>query len=337
MGNWCHPFSFISAFITWYLIPFFFSCHLYESTLNVFFLPSVGCVSALYITPRIYRSDDSAVQCQLYCSDTVEYGRYISSTMDLECVAENAHTTSVIKSPIPPPTLKEPCCVGIDEAGRGPVLGPMVYGIAYCPVSKIPDLTELGVNDSKQLKESDRERILAGINENNDYIGWCVKVLSSNFISNSMLGRENYNLNAMSHDTAISLLQGLLDSGINVQDVYVDTVGPADKYQAKLSGIFPALNITVASKADAKFPICGASSICAKVARDKCIETWANPEGNMDISECGSGYPGDPNTKDWLRRNVDPVFGFPQFVRFSWSTAENIMQTYMTSNISLCD
>eukprot|EP00116_Pleurobrachia_bachei_P018917 sb/3479179/ len=40
----------------------------------------VGCVSALYITPRIYRSGDSAVQCQLYCSDTVEYGRYISSS-----------------------------------------------------------------------------------------------------------------------------------------------------------------------------------------------------------------------------------------------------------------
>ena len=45
----------------------------------------------------------------------------------------------------------------------------------------------------------------------------------------------------------------------------MDTVGPAEKYQAKLEGIFPGLNITVASKADDKYPICGASSICAKV------------------------------------------------------------------------
>ena len=48
--------------------------------------------------------------------------------------------------------------------------------------------------------------------------------------------------------------------------MYVDTVGPADKYQAKLSALFPTLNITVASKADDKYPICGASSICAKVS-----------------------------------------------------------------------
>ena len=54
-------------------------------------------------------------------------------------------------------------------------------------------------------------------------------------------------------------------SSNQVKDVYVDTVGPADKYQAKLSALFPTLNITVASKADDKYPICGASSICAKV------------------------------------------------------------------------
>ena len=54
---------------------------------------------------------------------------------------------------------------------------------------------------------------------------------------------------------------------IQVKDVYVDTVGPAEKYQAKLSALFPTLNITVASKADDKYPICGASSICAKVGK----------------------------------------------------------------------
>ena len=43
-----------------------------------------------------------------------------------------------------PDAFKEPCMLGIDEAGRGPVLGPMVYGIAFCPVSKLKELKDVG-------------------------------------------------------------------------------------------------------------------------------------------------------------------------------------------------
>jgi ribonuclease H2 subunit A len=44
-------------------------------------------------------------------------------------------------------TLKsEPCCLGVDEAGRGPVLGPMVYGIAYCPVARNKELKSMGMD-----------------------------------------------------------------------------------------------------------------------------------------------------------------------------------------------
>lgn len=42
------------------------------------------------------------------------------------------------------PVFKEPCMLGIDEAGRGPVLGPMVYGICYSPVSRLPDIKSIG-------------------------------------------------------------------------------------------------------------------------------------------------------------------------------------------------
>lgn len=86
-------------------------------------------------------------------------------------------------SPIPETCRDQPCVLGIDEAGRGPVLGPMVYGISYCPVKKNKDLKDLGVDDSKALTEEQREKLLQKLLDNNDYIGWAIHILSPSYIS----------------------------------------------------------------------------------------------------------------------------------------------------------
>ncbi|CAG8458747.1 9945_t:CDS:2 [Ambispora gerdemannii] len=210
----------------------------------------------------------------------------------------------------------QPCILGVDEAGRGPVLGPMVYGVCYCPLSEKDNIKELGFADSKTLNEVTRESLIKVIMSRSDIFGWAVRVLTPQEISANMLKRNKYNLNAQAHDTTINL----------IRDIYVDAVGPSKTYQAKLQRLFQGIEITVANKADSTFPIVSAASICAKVTRDHVIKKWEFEEMRLkgEVSrEFGSGYPSDPNTVNWLRSNVDPVFGFPRILRFSWPDDED--------------
>ncbi|XP_030052810.1 ribonuclease H2 subunit A [Microcaecilia unicolor] len=248
--------------------------------------------------------------------------------MELEKFERNNWGSCRLSSLVPPLCRNQHCCLGIDEAGRGPVLGPMVYGICFCPLSNKQDLEELKVADSKTLSEAERERLFEKLDSLKEYLGWALQILSPNVISTSMQQRVKYNLNALSHDTAIALIQYALDSGVQLREVFVDTVGPAEKYQEKLKQRFPELEITVKPKADSLFPIVSAASICAKVARDRAVKSWKFLEDLGDVNlDYGSGYPNDPKTKEWLARNLDPVFGYPQFVRFSWSTAQTIVDS----------
>ncbi|KAG0046936.1 Ribonuclease H2 subunit A [Gryganskiella cystojenkinii] len=230
------------------------------------------------------------------------------------------------------------CILGVDEAGRGPVLGPMVYGICYCPLSKSDELADLGFADSKTLKEEERDNLLEVIQSRPDLIGWSVRVLSPMDISNSMLRKDKYNLNALAHDTTIQLIRETLASGVNLKEIYVDTVGPPETYQRKLEGLFPSVTkIVVAKKADSKYPIVSAASICAKVTRDDVLRHWIFAEEKDGTEEntisrlFGSGYPSDPKTVAWLKKNIDPIFGYPNIVRFSWATCKTLLETSGTA------
>ena len=160
---------------------------------------------------------------------------------------------------------EEEVMMGIDEAGRGPVLGPMVYGSAFCAVKDEQRLRAMGFDDSKKLTEAKRESLWSEV-QSVGFIGWAIRVLHASEISRGMLGKNHkYNLNAMSHDAAIGLVKRVLDQGVKVRYLYVDTVGDPEHYQAKLQQIFPAIRVTVAKKADSTYPVVSAASICAKV------------------------------------------------------------------------
>lgn len=93
----------------------------------------------------------------------------------------------------------------------------------------------------------------------------------------------------------------------------------------KLEDSFGGLTVTVSKKADSLFPIVSAASIFAKVTRDAAIEQL-QVKYSPSLS-LGSGYPSDPNTVRWLKKAVDPIFGFShELVRFSWKTIQNMSE-----------
>lgn len=235
----------------------------------------------------------------------------------------NPYESFIYHSSLAP--LTEPVILGVDEAGRGPVLGPMVYAVAYCPVSYREDLKSHGYNDSKVLKEDVRLSLFQTLCETElkQQLGWATAAMSPLAISDGMLNPSvPYNLNDQAHDTTRDLIRLVLDSGVNVVEVYVDTVGPPEKYERKLKSLFPEIpQITVAKKADSLYPIVSLASICAKVTRDLCISDELG-------DACGSGYPSDPSTVRWLKTTMDPLFGWGQYVRYSWQTADKILNEH---------
>lgn len=174
--------------------------------------------------------------------------------------------------------------LGIDEAGRGSVLGPMTYGMAFWCADKESKIPK-DFNDSKQLNEEKRDKLFETILNHED-IGFAIRTLLPSEISRNMLRKSTdvYNLNEMSHDTAICMIKKLDDAlkrhnadhnnGVDqkgclarISTAYIDTVGNPAYYKRKLEREFPDIQFVVESKADANYPPCSAASVVAKVSR----------------------------------------------------------------------
>jgi len=261
-----------------------------------------------------------------------------------------------------PRAIGPPCALGVDEAGRGPVLGPMVYGAFYLPIPlSTPLLSSTHhFDDSKVLTATFRSNLMETLctpsdssphfppdpKSLHDNCGWAVEVMSARDIGANMLKPYGtYNLNAQAMDATISLIQRIYALGVNVKEIYIDTIGSPATYQAKLERVFPTAKITVAKKADSLYPCVSAASVCAKVTRDAALEVlytaYSNERGDVDMEDAeaqgemkekdvepdwGSGYPWDVRCTSWLKRNMDPVFGWGSECRFSWGTAKDLLE-----------
>jgi len=236
------------------------------------------------------------------------------------------------------------CVLGVDEAGRGPVLGPMVYALFYLPLDQHTTLLAdtHHFDDSKVLTPAVRSDLMRKLcsagSDLQRTCGWATRALSARDISAQMLGGRTgtHNLNAQAMDATVALVQGVIDRGVSVAEIYVDTIGSPAAYQARLARLFPTARVTVAKKADSLYPCVSAASVCAKVTRDAALEAcWraqgaavdaAGGEVSMAEGGWGSGYPSDARCAAWLRREMDPLFGWGPECRFSWGTAKELLE-----------
>ena len=206
---------------------------------------------------------------------------------------------------------------GIDEAGRGPVIGPMVICVCVIEKTKEKELISLGVKDSKMLSPKKRVSLYSEIKKLSTEI--ITKHLSAAEIDEL---RKKFTLNEIEQKMMIKLVS---DLKIIPDEIYIDAADVnAKRYGLAFQKEFSKAKIISKHQADKYYPVVSAASIIAKVQRDQEIEKLAK-QFNEDL---GSGYPADPNTKKFLRVYYAKNKKFPPFVRESWDTVKKLKKEF---------
>ena len=122
-------------------------------------------------------------------------------------------------------------CAVVDEEAMEKLKGEgkSLADIENNPPTLLSTVSKL--NDSKQLTEKLREQIFTEMADQDTFC-YGLKFISPTQISSKCFRRQKCSLNEVSHTAAIELIKGMLDQGVRIAKVYLDTVGPMDKYQA---------------------------------------------------------------------------------------------------------
>lgn len=198
---------------------------------------------------------------------------------------------------------------GIDEAGRGPALGPMVMATVVIEKKDEDELKKLKVTDSKLIKKETREKLFEEIkNIAKEYK--LVKI----FPKELDLLMERKSLNEIEAMKIGKMLNELKEK---IEIVYVDSPDLIEKNFEKRIRQYININPIIKSehKADFKYKVVGAASILAKVERDREIEILQEKYGNI-----GSGYSHDMTTRNYIQNYVKENRKLPEFARKRWAT-----------------
>lgn len=207
--------------------------------------------------------------------------------------------------------------LGIDEAGRGCLVGDMFVATVALYDDVIELLANVGVKDSKKLPPNSRVKLFKVILSNTPYI--YVRRYQPDVI-------DTVNLNDLFIDAIRASIKTAYKLGFKPTTVYIDSTSNIKKIINSLSGIIHhSTNLVVEYNADEKYIPVSAASIVAKVLRDKHIEYLKTLYGDF-----GSGYPSDPKTIKWIKDIMLTYSELPPIVRRSWKTIKKVYSSVKT-------
>jgi len=210
---------------------------------------------------------------------------------------------------------------GVDEAGRGCVIGPLVVAGVAMQTETLPLLTELGVKDSKLLSAKKREALYPQIIKltQNHHI---IKILPAQIDEVVRSSRKLHKLNRLEAQTMAKIIEVL-----KPDEAYVDAADVLEqRFGYHISECLKIKTKIVSQhKADRNFPVVSAASIIAKVERDSEIAKLKVKYGDF-----GSGYLTDDKTMAFLRKLLGTSGEYPSCVRKSWKPAKRAKSEFGT-------
>ena len=199
---------------------------------------------------------------------------------------------------------------GIDDAGRGSMLGPLVISGISIDKKNLRKLSSLGVKDSKKLSPKNRELLYKKIIELVD--DYYVAKIPPRSVDASV---KKHGLNELEAKYMAKVV-----SKLNPDTSYVDScdVNPK-RFGKEISKLSDNHKIKSYHHADSRFVVVSAASIIAKVTRDRAIEKL------QKTHDLGSGYPSDSKTVKFVTKYYKINKSLPTFVRKSWKPVQKIL------------
>lgn len=208
---------------------------------------------------------------------------------------------------------------GVDEAGKGPVLGPMIVAGVVMEEERLPELLRLGVKDSKVLSPVRRNYLSAKIKE----------IATSYHIFEVSAAQIDEMRKIMTMNQLMVVTHAKVLENLRPDLAYLDAADvKEERFGENVKKRYAApIEIIAKHKADVTYPIVAAASILAKVHRDRTIQDMEREMGVV----LGSGYPSDPKTRKFLEEWIKAHESLPDIARHSWKTSENLLEKICSS------